>query len=380
MEGPRYYDRPRRRRDEREGTREQDDRDRRENDAPERGHNSQENTGEGGEFMLVGVHSVTEALRAGRQVEKIMIERDQDTRRLDEMLDLARRGRIPVQKVPRQALDRQAQRHQGVIGFVSALTYVRLSEVFNKIEAADKEPFLICLDGVTDVRNAGAIARTAECAGADALVVPMLGTAMLGPDAMQASAGALGHLPVAREGTLAKGLEFMRKNGIVTVAVTEKANKEIFWADMTGPIALVLGSEERGISHETLSECDFAVKLPMQGHIGSLNVANAASVAIYEVVRQRLMAAKAKEESLKSKGESESPSVQTSEKRPAAKKTPAKKAVKAAAETPSEPIAEPVKKPVAKKAVKAIAEAPQESVAEAPKEKKPRAPRKPKAD
>jgi 23S rRNA (guanosine2251-2'-O)-methyltransferase len=367
MEGPRYYDRPRPNRNNR------DEGDSRNNDQPNRGprdsrdrsYNSGPPTSgdaaEGGPFLLLGVHSVTEALRAKRQVEKIMIDHAQDGRRLEEMLDLARRARIPVQKVPRQALDRQAeghgQRHQGVIAFVSALTYVRLSDVFNKIESEGREPFLICLDGVTDVRNAGAIARSAECAGADALVVPMLGTAMLGPDAMQASAGALGHIAVAREGLLAKGLEFMRKNDIKVVAVTEKANKEIYWADLTGPIALVLGSEERGISGEVLAECDFAVKLPMLGSVGSLNVANAASVAIYEVVRQRLMAEKANAPGLEREALSDLP------------------------------IASPetVKKPRAKKKVNVESKTPDVQASEtllempAAAEKKPRAPKKPKA-
>ena len=241
--------------------------------------------------LLSGVHSVLEAIRSGRQIEKILVQNEGLSQRLDELYDTARRAKLPVQKVPIQALDRLAQRHQGVVAYVAPFTYIRLSEVLQQVHEAGREPFFIILDEVTDVKNVGAVARTAECAGADAMVVPMLGTAQLGTEALRASAGALQHIHVCREANLEKTVTFLQANGVRVVAITEKANKEIFYMDMAGPIAIVLGSEEHGISQGVLALVDGHARLPMLGKIGSLNVANASSIALYEVVRQRIWAA-----------------------------------------------------------------------------------------
>ena len=242
--------------------------------------------------VLSGIHQVLEAMASGRQIEKILVMREHKAERLEELYDQARRARIPVQKVPGVALDRIAERHQGVAAYVAPFTYVRLSAVMDKLEADNVEPFIVVLDGVTDVRNAGGIARSAEAAGVQAMVVPMLGTAQLGSEALRASAGALQHLMVCREASIAKGIEFMQKQGIKVIAISEKGNKEMYWADFSGPIALVLGSEEEGISQEAMAQADMVVKIPMAGKVGSLNVANAAAIALFEVVRTRVIAAK----------------------------------------------------------------------------------------
>lgn len=241
--------------------------------------------------VLAGIHAVTEAQRAGRQLEKVLVDRDlKSNDRIQELYDICRRARIPVQKVPSQALDRLAKGHQGVVAYVSAFEYIRLSEALTRVTEQGVFPFILVLDGVTDVRNAGALARSAEGAGVQIVVVPMLGTAQLGTEAFKASSGAFEHLYVAREAKLEKTVTWLQEQGIKVVAVTEKANKDIFYADLTGPIALVMGSEEKGISSEVLEAVDLQVKLPMQGQIESLNVSAAGAVACFEVLRQRAQA------------------------------------------------------------------------------------------
>jgi len=238
--------------------------------------------------VLAGIHAVTEAMRAGRQLEKVLVDRDaQSNDRLQELYDACRRAKIPVQKVPYQALDRIARGHQGVLAYVAPFEYLRLSEALRRVIEQGVEPFILILDGVTDVRNAGALARSAEGAGVQIVVVPMLGTAQLGTEAFKASSGAFEHIYVCREAVLAKTVPWLQEQGIKVVAITEKANKDLFFADLKGPIALILGSEERGISHEVLEAADLQVKLPMQGQIESLNVSAAGAVACFEVLRQR---------------------------------------------------------------------------------------------
>jgi 23S rRNA (guanosine2251-2'-O)-methyltransferase len=243
-----------------------------------------------GEFhVLAGVHAVVEAMKAGRTIEKLLVDKMMPSNeRLAELYDQARRSRIPVQKVPGPALDRHAKRHQGVVAFVAPFDYIRLSEALAKVREQEIEPFMLLLDHVTDVRNAAALARSAEGAGVQCFVVPMLGTAMLSEMAYKASSGALEHMYVCREPGLDKTVAFLQKEGIKVVAITEKANKDIFYADLTGPIALVVGSEEDGISSDVLHACDLSVRLPMQGQLGSLNVGAAGAVALFEVVRQRM--------------------------------------------------------------------------------------------
>ena len=239
--------------------------------------------------VLAGVHAVLEAIKAGRQIEKILIDKElPSNERLQELYELARRTKLPVQKVPVQALNARAQRHQGVVAYVAPFEYIRLSEALRRVIEQGVEPFILVLDSVTDVRNAGALARTAECAGVQILVVPMLGTAPLSQEAFKSSAGALEHIYVCREANLDKTVAFLKDNGINVCAVTEKANKDIFYADLKGPIALILGSEETGINPEVLKAADQQFKLPMQGQIESLNVSAAGAVALFEVVRQRI--------------------------------------------------------------------------------------------
>ncbi len=180
--------------------------------------------------------------------------------------------------------------HQGVVAILSAVTYHSLDNLVPQLYEAGVTPFVVLLDGITDVRNFGAIARTCECAAVDALVIPEHDSVSVTADAVKTSAGALHHLPVCRVHTILQAVKDLRKSGYKVVAVSEKADINYTMTDYTVPVALVMGAEDHGISPEVLRECDTFVSIPMFGKIGSLNVSVATAVAVYEVVRQRLQA------------------------------------------------------------------------------------------
>lgn len=241
---------------------------------------------------IFGLRPVIEAITAGKEIDKIFIRKDLQGELAAE-LNEALRGRrdIVVQRVPVERINRITRKnHQGVVAMLSAVSYVRLDNLVPQLYEEGRLPFLVALDGVTDVRNFGAIARTAECVGADALVIPQRGSVSVGGDAVKTSAGALNYLPVCRERNLAGALRFLKSAGYETVAVSEKADFNYTKGDYTKPIVLVMGAEDVGISPEVMAECNVRVSLPMFGHIGSLNVSVAAGVMMYEVVSQRLEA------------------------------------------------------------------------------------------
>jgi len=196
---------------------------------------------------------------------------------------------IPLQMVPREKLDRMTRaNHQGVIGFISPVTFQPIEEVLQRVYESGRDPFLLILDRVTDVRNFGAICRTAECAGMDAVIIPSRGSARVGGDAMKTSAGALMNLPVCRSNNLKDTLEYLKNSGIRLVACTEKTETSLFNVALEGPMGIVMGSEEDGISPEYLKKCDVRVKIPMFGKTESLNVSVATALVVYEVLRQRI--------------------------------------------------------------------------------------------
>jgi 23S rRNA (guanosine2251-2'-O)-methyltransferase len=195
---------------------------------------------------------------------------------------------IPIQRVPQEKLDRLTRKnHQGVIAFISAVVYQKLDDIVPFLYEEGKNPFIVLLDGVTDVRNFGAIARSCECAGADAIVIPSHNSVSVNADAVKTSAGALLTLPVCKEASISGAIKFLKDCGYKVVAATEKAENTYTAADYTTPVALVLGSEDQGIAMENLRICDEMVHIPVLGTIGSLNVSAAAAVLMYEVVRQR---------------------------------------------------------------------------------------------
>jgi 23S rRNA (guanosine2251-2'-O)-methyltransferase len=238
--------------------------------------------------MIYGTRAVMEAIRAGKQIEKILVQAGLNNDLIRELAGVAREHNLPLTYVPQEKLNRYSYKnHQGVICMLSAITYSSLNDLIDFAYSEGREPFFIILDRVTDVRNFGAIARTAECAGVDGIIIAEKGNAPITSDAMKTSAGALNHLGVCREPDLKKTLKFLRENGIMIVACTEKADKHIYEVKFDRPVAMIMGSEEDGISDELLREADELVKIPLKGKIGSLNVSVATGVALYEVVRQK---------------------------------------------------------------------------------------------
>lgn len=237
--------------------------------------------------MVFGIQSVIETLRSDQQVDKLYMEKGLSN---PEIQNLAFQNRVTIQRVPVEKLDRLTRKsHQGVICLVAQVQYVKLSNVIADVYERGEQPFLLLLDRITDVRNFGAIARTAECTGVQCIVIPGRGAAAINSDAMKTSSGALNHISVCREPDLTETVKYLQESGITVVACTEKSNRDLYErnTDLTGPIAIIMGSEEDGISPELLRIADVHVKIPLLGAVGSLNVSVATGVVLYEAVRQR---------------------------------------------------------------------------------------------
>lgn len=240
---------------------------------------------------IFGIRAVMEAIEAGRNIDKVLVKKDLSGDLANELFTLMRENRIVAQRVPLQKIDRITRKnHQGVVALLSAVTYHSLENLVPMLFEEGCIPFIVVLDQITDVRNFGAIARTCECAGVDAIVIPRHGSVSVQADAVKTSAGALNHIPVCRERNTFSAVRYLKESGFNVVAVTEKTDKIYTSADFTVPTALVMGAEDTGISADVMNLCDTKVAIPMFGNIGSLNVSVAAGVMIYEVVRQRLAA------------------------------------------------------------------------------------------
>lgn len=240
---------------------------------------------------IFGLRAIIEAIDADKEIDKVYIKKDLSGPLASQLIDTIRANGIVMQRVPAQRLDRITRKnHQGAIAMMAAVTYHQLQHVVPELYEAGVLPFIVVLDGITDVRNFGAIARTCECAGVDAIVIPQHGSVSVGADAIKTSAGALHRIPVCRETSTISAVKYLKDSGYSIVAVSEKADINYTTADFTTPTALVLGAEDIGISPEVLRLCDTFVSIPMFGHIESLNVSVAAGILIYEVVRQRLKA------------------------------------------------------------------------------------------
>jgi len=238
--------------------------------------------------MIFGIRAVIEAAEAGKDIDKVLVKRELSGELFKELQEVLRRYEIPMQKVPLERIDRITRKnHQGVVAFTSAVTYQKLDQIVPFLYEQGKTPLIIVLDGITDVRNFGAIARTCEVAGVDAIVIPARGSVSVNGDAIKTSAGALHSIPVCRENNLKEAVVFLRNSGIKVVAASEKAARNYTGTDMSLPVAILMGSEDEGVSPEILRVCDELVKIPQFGTIQSLNVSVAAGVMIYEAVRQR---------------------------------------------------------------------------------------------
>jgi 23S rRNA (guanosine2251-2'-O)-methyltransferase len=239
--------------------------------------------------MIYGTRAVMEAIRAGREIEKVFVQAGLNNDLIKELIQVAKSKGVTFTFVPQAKLNRlSTKNHQGVICLLASVSYANLEGIVDKAYQEGREPFLLIVDRVTDVRNFGALARTAECAGLDAIVMGDTGNAPITGDAMKTSAGALSHLPVCREKDLKKAIRFLKENGIQIIACTEKASDSLYHIDLNTPLALIVGSEEDGISPQLLKDADRLAKIPMSGKISSLNVSVAAGISIYEAVRQKI--------------------------------------------------------------------------------------------
>ena len=239
--------------------------------------------------MIFGIRAIIEAIESDKEIDKIILKKDLQSELSHELFEVLRsHPLIQVQRVPLERINKYTRKnHQGAIAFISSTHYQRVEDLVQNIFEEGKDPFFIILDGVTDVRNFGAIARTCECAGVDAIVIPFRGSVSVGADAIKTSAGALHTLPVCKEKNLVQMVKYLKASGVRVVAATEKGDKVYTDTDLTGPLAIVMGAEDTGVSPEIIRLCDDLVKIPINGKISSLNVSVAAGVMIYESIRQR---------------------------------------------------------------------------------------------
>jgi 23S rRNA (guanosine2251-2'-O)-methyltransferase len=237
---------------------------------------------------IFGLRPVIEAIKAGKQIDRLLIRQGLQGALYHELMTEVRKHQIVYQIVPVERIELVTRKnHQGVLAWLSVIEYQYIANLLPMIFEKGEDPLLIALDGVSDVRNFGAIVRTAECLGAHAIIIPEKGSARITADAVKTSAGALHILPVCREKSIVRAIEFLKESGLKVVCSSDSAGKIASEADLTGPAVLILGSEDKGISRELIDLADQVIKIPMTGTIGSLNVSVAAGILMYEVVRQR---------------------------------------------------------------------------------------------
>jgi len=238
--------------------------------------------------FIFGIRPIIEAIKNGKTIDKLFIQKGLHNDLFAELWKLVRLRRINYKHVPLEKINRLTRKnHQGVFAFVSPIDLHKIEDMIPQIYEQGKNPLILILDRVTDVRNFGAIARTAECAGIDTILIPEQGAAAINADAVKTSAGALHKIPICRTWNLKLSLEFLKDSGLQLVACTEKTDQDIYSTDFKNPTAIIIGSEKDGISPEYLKMSQFKAKIPMSGNISSLNVSVAASVIIYEAIRQR---------------------------------------------------------------------------------------------
>lgn len=238
--------------------------------------------------MIFGVRAVIEAIEAGKEIDKILVKRDLQSDLSKELFAALKHTSIPVQRVPVERIQKFTRKnHQGVLAFISPITYQRIEDIVPMLWEDGKTPLLVLLDGLTDVRNFGAIARTCECAGVDAIIIPAKNSVSVNADAIKTSAGALHSLPVCRESSITQTLKYLKDCGYKLIAATEKGDYDYTQGEYKNPTCLIMGAEDTGIPYEHLALCDEWIKIPLFGKISSLNVSVAAGILIYEAIKQR---------------------------------------------------------------------------------------------
>lgn len=242
------------------------------------------------EDLIFGVHAVIEAIKARKTINKIMIQRGMDKGLFKELKEALANKKYTLQFVPAQKINSlTTKNHQGVVAFISPVVYQELEPIIAEVFERGDSPNILVLDRITDVRNFGAIARTAECAGVHAIVVPDRHSALVTSDAIKTSSGALHKIPVCKTRDLNQTVEYLKTSGLRVVACTEKTNDFVFDVSLSGPTAIIMGSEEDGISRELLSIAHQRAKVPLLGTVGSYNVGVACGIVLYEKMRQMIL-------------------------------------------------------------------------------------------
>ncbi len=239
--------------------------------------------------FLFGIRPVIEAVKSGKEIDRVLIKKGSRGELYEELIKILKENNIQWKFVPVDRINRATRKnHQGVIAFVSAISYANLEDTLMTVFENGKVPLVLVLDGITDIRNMGAIARSAECAGVDIIVIPEKGGAPINADAVKTSAGALYNIPVARVKNLYRAIDYLKDAGLKIIAATEKTNSNYTEVDFNCPAAIVLGAEDTGVSESILNKADDKAKIPIMGNISSLNVSVAAGILVYEAVRQRV--------------------------------------------------------------------------------------------
>jgi 23S rRNA (guanosine2251-2'-O)-methyltransferase len=239
--------------------------------------------------LIYGVRAVIEAIKADRELNKIMIQKGMDKELFMELKEELKGKDFQLQFVPREKLDAMTDNnHQGVVAQVSPIQYFDIEPLVEGIIEEGKKPYILVLDRVTDVRNFGAIARTAECEGVDAILLPSKGSAQVNADAVKTSAGALNRIKVCRTDNLKESLFYIQQCGVRLVACTEKSKVPLYETNLRGAVAIIMGSEKDGVTKDLINMADISCRIPMRGEIASLNVGVAAGMVLYEKLRQEL--------------------------------------------------------------------------------------------
>lgn len=240
------------------------------------------------EQQIYGIRAVIEAVNAGKTIDRVFLQKGLQGALYKELLATLQGAQIATQYVPIEKLNRMSKKnHQGVIATLSPVEYQDFEELVIGVTESGKVPLFLVLDHLQDVRNFGAIVRTAECTGVSGIIIPKRGSVSVTADAVKTSAGAVFRVPICKVDNLIDAVYYLQGSGIRVVAATEKTNNLLYSEDFTTPLAIVMGAEDIGISGGVLKVVDSRVKLPMAGEIGSLNVSVACAVFLYEAVRQR---------------------------------------------------------------------------------------------
>jgi len=237
---------------------------------------------------IFGLRPVIEAIKAGKQIDRLLIKQGLQGALYHELMTVVKNNTVVYQIVPVERIELVTRKnHQGVLAWLSVIEYQYIANLLPMIWEKGEDPLIIALDGVSDVRNFGAIVRTAECMGAHAIMIPEKGSARITADAVKTSAGALHSFPVCREKSIVRAVEYLKESGLKVICAAEKSGVPASDSPLTGPCVLILGSEDKGISRELTALSDHRVKIPMTGTIESLNVSVSAGILIYEIIRQR---------------------------------------------------------------------------------------------